>query len=567
MKRYALIFFALGAVCFYQSSVYATENNSELTSLCWINVSNFQSTQLKAPCTWKNEYFLDWEGSRWRVSKDVYVVDGEGFLTFHRKDGYQSVKYKTEWIKGELNSNLNLNKSKFFKCIDKYCRSVELLIEGGGVFQGRVSFNADRTDFQFSGEGMLNAHELVYEGEIKDGSAYGLGRICIAPQGSTLPSLPENFDEDDCLAPNLFADGYWEGSRFQNGYIRQIYPSGMVYEGGYGEGLVEGWGTFVWPDGAKYQGDLADGKRNGVGTFQYSDGSIYEGEWRDGVKSGAGVLLIKPKQIKYIGEWENGTYQGDGLMEFADKSMLIGTFYNGKPNGECLFLSADKKPFQTVWQNGELVFFRPLGNANPQTSVSFSLIPSANAGVVSYLSDKAKSMEESLKSGVNAAYSFALEVKEHPEYLWQGIKGCVAGGSAAALTGATGGATAGAIVGSIIPGAGTLTGAGAGAVAGGVVEGVSGCLTQGTKAYMAKKNQGKDFSWSDAQIAFKEEFNLEHFAYGAIEGGLAGVAKVTTEVFKAAKRAKATSQMVNKAAPVANVAKLAKWGGGQSQQA
>ncbi len=454
------------------------------------------------------------------MDKDSYVIDGDGFITLHRKDDFQSVKYKTQWLKGELNSDFNIDTSKFFKCADKSCASVELAIKGGANFQGTVTFNADKTDFQFNGEGRLSAPGFVYQGEIKAGNADGLGRICIAPQGLALPSLPDDFDEDDCSAPNLFADGYWEESKFQNGYIRQIYRNGMVYEGGFSDGLVENYGTSHWPDGAKYQGDLADGKRNGVGTFQYSDGSIYEGEWRDGVKSGAGVLLIKPKQIKYIGEWQNGTYQGDGTMEFADKSTLIGAFYNGKPNGECLFLSANKELFQTVWQNGELVFFRPLANSVPQTSVSFNLIPSANAGVVSYLSDTAKSMEESLKSGVNAAHSFVQEVKEHPEYMTAGLNGCFAGAPGAALMGAASGGA----IGSIVPGVGTSLGATLGAG----FEGLSGCWEQGKKAYIAKKTLGKDFLQSDVRNAFMEELNLDHFVYGMLDAASLGLAKMVS---------------------------------------
>jgi len=519
MKRCLLICLSLWVVFSFQGAAHAMENNSKQTS-CWIDISNLPNTQLKAPCAWKKNYSFEWEGGRWRVDKDSYVIDGDGVITLHRKDGFQSVRYKTQWLKGKLNSDFNVDPSKFFKCTDESCDSVELPIKGGAKFQGRVTFNADKTDFQFSGEGRLSAPGFVYQGEIKTGNADGLGRICIAPQGSTLPSLPDDFDEDDCSAPNLFADGYWEDSKFQNGYIRQIYRNGMVYEGGFSDGLVENYGTSYWPDGARYQGDLADGKRNGVGTFQYSDGSIYEGKWRDGVKSGAGVLLIKPKKIKYIGEWENGTYQGDGTMEFADKSSLIGAFYNGKPNGECLFLSANKELFQTVWQNGELVFFRPLANANSQTSVSFNLIPSANAGVFGYLSDTAKSMAESLKAGVNAAHSFVQEAYDHPEYRTAGLNGCFAGAPGAALMGAAGGAA----IGSIVPGVGTSLGATLGAG----FEGLSGCWEQGKKAYIAKKTLGKDFLQSDVRNAFMEELSLDHLAYGMLDAASLGLAKVVS---------------------------------------
>ena len=61
----------------------------------------------------------------------------------------------------------------------------------------------------------------------------------------------------------------------------------------------------------KYEGDVENGVPNGLGILYDLDGSKYVGSWKNGKKNGQGAFtqyssLIYPDGRKYVGEYKNG---------------------------------------------------------------------------------------------------------------------------------------------------------------------------------------------------------------------------------------------------------------------
>ncbi|KAH8059965.1 translation initiation factor IF-2 [Aureococcus anophagefferens] len=80
-------------------------------------------------------------------------------------------------------------------------------------------------------------------------------------------------------------DGLWEAGRM-HGFGRYKFADGMLYSGGFKNGLPDGEGSAWYPGGTKYKGHWRDGLHEGTGVMTYATGSTYDGYWKDGKRQG-----------------------------------------------------------------------------------------------------------------------------------------------------------------------------------------------------------------------------------------------------------------------------------------
>jgi len=64
-----------------------------------------------------------------------------------------------------------------------------------------------------------------------------------------------------------------------NGYGKQTWKSGDMYQGAFKNNEFHGWGTYTWHDGERYEGEWKHSKRHGRGVMLYLNGSKHEGQW------------------------------------------------------------------------------------------------------------------------------------------------------------------------------------------------------------------------------------------------------------------------------------------------
>ncbi|MFT7514065.1 MAG: hypothetical protein ACI9QL_003281 [Candidatus Omnitrophota bacterium] len=91
--------------------------------------------------------------------------------------------------------------------------------------------------------------------------------------------------------PNAWKyDGEWKDGSM-HGQGRMQFADGWEYAGAFVNGNMHGQGTLVYPDTTVYEGQFKNGKMDGFGKLTYPDGWSFVGTWRDGQISGSGTLV------------------------------------------------------------------------------------------------------------------------------------------------------------------------------------------------------------------------------------------------------------------------------------
>ena len=121
------------------------------------------------------------------------------------------------------------------------------------------------------------------------------------------------------------------------------FADGMLYSGGFKNGLPDGEGSAWYPGGTKYKGHWRDGLHEGTGVMTYATGSTYDGYWKDGKRQGEGKLTFASGTV-YEGHFWLGKYHGRGRVTSPTTGFeFVGSFHRGFVNG----------PGALVWPDGE----------------------------------------------------------------------------------------------------------------------------------------------------------------------------------------------------------------------
>ena len=141
-----------------------------------------------------------------------------------------------------------------------------LIYENGNVYQGEF------IEGLASGEGVLTKYSdcSVYKGQFQNNLMHGEGQITYKDGSS-------------------YVGGWRKGRRHGKG--RLVVEGEGVYEGQFLKGAMQGEGRFEYLDGRSYAGQWKMGLRHGVGVFRLNEeGLVYEGGFANGVESGQGKL-------------------------------------------------------------------------------------------------------------------------------------------------------------------------------------------------------------------------------------------------------------------------------------
>ena len=85
-------------------------------------------------------------------------------------------------------------------------------------------------------------------------------------------------------------NGSWKNGNLHGSGVQIVYDEGVfigVYDGGFNEGTISGWGTETLYDDdglllGTYVGNWADDNYNGWGIWIWDDGTIEKGIYKDG---------------------------------------------------------------------------------------------------------------------------------------------------------------------------------------------------------------------------------------------------------------------------------------------
>jgi len=104
-------------------------------------------------------------------------------------------------------------------------------------------------------------------------------------------------------------EGQWR-SDLPNGQGRQTWSDGRIYEGGFSDGIFDGFGRMEWQTQQgtlSYEGQYEKDVKHGKGKFLWPDGRGYDGEWVQGKRSGRGVY-INSKGERKEGLWTDDKF-------------------------------------------------------------------------------------------------------------------------------------------------------------------------------------------------------------------------------------------------------------------
>ena len=136
------------------------------------------------------------------------------------------------------------------------------------------------------------------------------------------------------------------------------------YAGKWENNLQNGLGVYIWYDNKlgvnklfkdRYIGEWKEGKRDGYVIFFYSNGSIYEGYWKEDKKEGFGIINFYDK-TKLIGLFNNDIFLTDlkdaqkylkadnSKVQQNENTKKLTTLKTTKSKGRVSFFNINKRP-------------------------------------------------------------------------------------------------------------------------------------------------------------------------------------------------------------------------------
>ena len=152
-------------------------------------------------------------------------------------------------------------------------------------------------------------------------------------------SFPDDWLETELAsAEDLILEeiGALEGSSRQEEISVVTFPNGDRYEGGFRDGLFDGWGVYYYHNGDRYEGTFSGDMKNGRGTYTYNNGDKFIGEFGNDMRHGRGSMMYMTGD-RYIGEFSDDMKNGKGTMIYETGNKYAGNFMNGLKHGNGVF--------------------------------------------------------------------------------------------------------------------------------------------------------------------------------------------------------------------------------------
>ena len=131
------------------------------------------------------------------------------------------------------------------------------------------------------------------------------------------------------------------------------------------------------PDGT-FKGVLKDGKPS-WGTLTDLYGIIYEGEFQDGKIQGKGIMTF-PEGQRYEGDFVNEKFEGSGMYTWPNGNRYEGQFANGKFEGRGIYTWANGERYEGDFVNGEQ---HELSGITPRIRLIFSIVDNVLSSIIS----------------------------------------------------------------------------------------------------------------------------------------------------------------------------------------
>lgn len=202
-----------------------------------------------------------------------------------------------------------------------------------GAHPGEALFNS----LDVNGDGVLSKTELArltagLPGDTSGKGVYGSNRL---PAKALFDSLDVNRDgkvsKKELIAGLGIGIGSSGGGRPGTGQGAHL-KSSRVYMGHRNDsGQRDGYGLLKAEDGSTYTGQWANSCREGQGTL-FFDGGVFEGQWHKNDANGEGIVHFQNGDT-FRGTYKNNVKSGPGTYSWADGTMEVGDYVDGRKHG------------------------------------------------------------------------------------------------------------------------------------------------------------------------------------------------------------------------------------------
>ena len=197
----------------------------------------------------------------------------------------------------------------------------------------------------------------TYQGEwlngMRDGKGKHKDKEGLHYTGEWLADIRHGFGKQEFDNGDVYFGQWRDDLQEGNGTLQR---EGYKYVGQWSLGLKHGIGKEYWVGDSndtpklEYEGEFKFGHRSGFGTMKYADGSVYVGNWSQGKRCGVGALTLDVGE--YTGTWFDDTMHGYGKLLQNDGTSYIGEVKYGTMDGKGKLTQKDGSYFDGYWRQG-----------------------------------------------------------------------------------------------------------------------------------------------------------------------------------------------------------------------
>lgn len=270
---------------------------------------------------------------QWKSGKQ----NGQGVMTY--EDGST---YDGQWKDGEQNGQ-GVMTYKDGSIYDGQWKDGEQNGQGVITYNDGSTYNGQWKNGLKHGEGVetrkssIKSDEFdIYEGKFQKGRKHGSGTLQQA-NGDICNGIWKinNFKcgSMKCTNGDYYTINKHDQDQMCQGKIQ--FANGNVYEGGFLNNAMHGYGIMEYSNKDQYKGQWQHGKYHGQGMLTKQNGSTIQGVWEQGE-------LLVAQEIKYAFAQGIGEYRGELL--------------HGQPHGIGILITKDKEKYESSWVQGTMQF-------------------------------------------------------------------------------------------------------------------------------------------------------------------------------------------------------------------
>ena len=158
----------------------------------------------------------------------------------------------------------------------------------------------------------------IFDGHFEDGKVKGNGTLKLS-DGDKYEGIFSDIEYSNAYYVGMVAKKVLNDPILQ-GVGRMTYDSGLIYVGGFDQGVYSGKGQIYYTDGGRYFGEFLGGKANGPGILLYPNGAIIDAIFRNGKAHGEGVYKSQADKY-YKVTWNNGLVVTKREVDFDDDEL------------------------------------------------------------------------------------------------------------------------------------------------------------------------------------------------------------------------------------------------------